>query len=171
MTEHAVRRWSPNDAIAAPLDFYTTPVLREWVDYNGHMTEAAYLTVAGWAADALFRYIGDDDEYRAAGNSFYTVETHIHYLREAVEGEVLRATTQLLGVDQKRVHLVTMIVRDHDGAVLSSVEQMLLHVDMNAGRSTAILPDVQAALDAIMSVHASMRVPAQVGTVMALPSR
>ena len=36
-----------------------------------------------------------------------------------------------------------------DEQLLATTEQMLVHVDMNAGRSAAILPEVRAALDAI----------------------
>jgi carnitine 3-dehydrogenase len=102
---HAPARWKPGDAVDAPLDFYRGEVLSEWVDYNHHMTEAAYLTAFGWASDALFSYIGDDDEYRANGHSFYTVETHIAYLREAAEHAPLRITTRVLGLDRKRLHI------------------------------------------------------------------
>ena len=76
------RVWKPGDSIATPLELYTCVVEPEWVDYNNHMTEAAYLTAFGWGSDALFTYIGDDDAYRAAGHSFYTAETHIVYERE-----------------------------------------------------------------------------------------
>ena len=48
-------------------------------------------------------------------------------------------------------------------------EQMLVHVDMAAGRSVAILPHVAAALGAIRDAHASLSVPPQVGSVMRLP--
>ena len=58
--------------LETPLNRYRGVVLPEWVDYNGHMTEAAYLTAFGWASDVLFRCIGDDEAYRAAGHSFYT---------------------------------------------------------------------------------------------------
>jgi hypothetical protein len=75
--------WQPGDNVPAPLDIYSCRVEQEWVDYNGHMTEAAYLSAFGWGSDALFTYIGDNDAYRAAGNSFYTVETHIVYEDEA----------------------------------------------------------------------------------------
>src|SRR3954468_19286083 len=102
---HAPARWAPGSAVPAPLDFYRGTVLTAWVDYNHHMTEAAYLTAFGWASDALFSYIGDDDQYRADGHSFYTVETHIAYLREAVEHAPLRITTRVLGLDRKRLHI------------------------------------------------------------------
>ena len=77
-------------AVPAPLELYRCDVEPDWVDYNRHMTEAAYLTAFGWATDALFRYIGDDEDYRAAGHSFYTVETHINYLREVAGDDSLR---------------------------------------------------------------------------------
>jgi carnitine 3-dehydrogenase len=56
-----------------------------------------------------------------------------------------------------------------DGGLLCTAEQMLVHVDMNAGRSAAILPEVAAALQAIAAAHAPLPVPAPVGSVMQLP--
>jgi carnitine 3-dehydrogenase len=164
-----VRRWQPGEQPPAPLVLYRTPVEPEWVDYNAHMTESAYLTAAGWASDALFRYIGDDEAYRAAGHSFYTVETHIHYAREVAVHEPIVFETQILGVDAKRVHLIHSMLHGADGGLLCTAEQMLVHVDMNAGRSAPILPDVAAALQAIAAAHASLPVPSQVGSVMRLP--
>ena len=81
------RRWKPGSKIEAPLKTWKGTVDPAWLDYNGHMTEAAYLTAFGEAADALFRYIGDDDDYRAAGHSFYTVETHMNFYRELKAGQ------------------------------------------------------------------------------------
>lgn len=166
----APARWRPGDTPPAPLVLYRTPVEPEWVDYNAHMTESAYLTAAGWASDALFRYIGDDEAYRAAGHSFYTVETHILYLREVAVHEPIVFETQILGVDGKRVHLVHSMLHGTDGGLLCTAEQMLVHVDMRSGRSAPILPDVAAALRAIAASHASLPVPTQVGSVMRLPA-
>lgn len=153
---HAPRRWQRGDTVAAPLDFYRGRVLSAWVDYNHHMTEAAYLTAFGWASDALFSYIGDDEEYRANGHSFYTVETHIAYLREAAEDDALRITTRVLGLDRKRLHIYSEMFNANTDKLLATTEQMLVHVDMNAARSAAILPEVRAALDAIAEAHATL---------------
>jgi acyl-CoA thioesterase FadM len=153
---HAPRRWQPGDTVPAPLDFYRGQVLSAWVDYNHHMTEAAYLSAFGWASDALFSYIGDDDDYRAKGHSFYTVETHIAYLREAAEHAPLRITTRVLGLDRKRLHIYSEMFNGITDKLLATTEQMLVHVDMNASRSAAILPEVRAALDAIAESHANL---------------
>ncbi|MBI4883865.1 MAG: thioesterase family protein [Actinobacteria bacterium] len=162
--------WRPGDVVATPLALYNTPVEPDWVDYNGHMTEAAYLTAAGWASDALFRYIGDDEEYRAGGHSFYTVETHVHYLLEVSVHEPITFETQVLGVDAKRLHLVHSMYHGGTNALLCTAEQMLVHVDMAAGRSAPIQPNVAAALAAIAAAHAALPIPQQVGSVMHLPS-
>jgi hypothetical protein len=78
-------------------------------------------------------------------------------------------TTQILGVDAKRVHLVHDMRHGDTDVQLAVVEQMLVHVDMNAGRSAPILPHVAAALTAIAAAHAHLPVPPQVGSVMRLP--
>ena len=132
------------------------------------MTEAAYLTAFGWATDVLFRYIGDDEAYRAAGHSFYTVETHINFDRECALGEPLRVTTQLLGFDDKRMHFFHTMYHGDTGDRLATTEQMLVHVDMKAGRSSPVQPEVRAALAAIMEAHGDMPVPERVGRQMAV---
>ena len=164
------RVWSPGSEVEAPLRLYNCGVEPDWVDYNGHMTESAYLTAFGWASDALFRFLGIDEEYRAAGHSFYTVETHIHYRREASLHQDLSFTTQVLGVDEKRLHIFHVMF-DNDGNRLSSTEQMLLHVDTRAGTAAAILPGPALALKAIADIHRNMPVPPEVGARMSLGRR
>lgn len=162
------RGWDPAAPIEAPLCLHETPVLPAWVDYNKHMSESCYLLVFGDNSDAFFRYFGIDEDYRACGRSFYTAETHIHYLREAMEGEPLRLTYQLLDLDRKRAHVFQAMHRADTGALLATAEQMLLHVDMNTGR-TAPLPDaLYERLLAIRAAHAVLPTPEQVGRVIGI---
>ena len=162
----AIEPWKLGDSIDAPLEIYACTVEPEWVDYNKHMTEAAYLTAFGWGSDALFTYIGDNDAYRLAGNSFFTVETHIVYEREAYINEPLRVATLVLGFDSKRLHIHHAMYHGETGKRLSTTEQMLVHVDMNSGKSSEILPQVAAALQAIYAVHKEVPTPHDVGRVM-----
>ncbi len=164
------RLWRPGAGVEAPLELYRCQVEPEWVDYNGHMTESAYLTAFGWASDALFRYVGIDEEYRAGGHSFYTVETHIHYRREASVHEELFFTTQVLGVDDKRLHIFHAMC-DREGRRLASTEQMLLHVNTEEGGVTSILSGPARALDAVVTAHRALPVPSEVGSRMSLSGR
>lgn len=160
-------KWSLGDKVASPLALYETVVEPDWVDYNGHMSEWAFLTAFGWASDKLFRYIGIDEEYRNAGHSFFTVETHLNYVKEASLGEPLYFTTQVLGADAKRLHFFHAMYSGDD--LLCTTEQMLLHVNTVAGTTAPILSEPSAALEAIVVAHSELAVPSQVGRTMAIP--
>lgn len=155
----------------APLELYQTTVHPDWIDYNGHMTEAAYLTAFGWASDALFRYLGIDDAYRAAGHSYYTVETHLNYYRECRAGDPLRFTTQILDFDEKRLHLFHRMYHAQTGDLLCTTEQMLLHVDMHAARAAAAPPHVLEALTALRESHQHLPIPKEVGRQMSIKQK
>ena len=165
----AAQPWRPGAEIAAPLELYSAVVEPDWVDYNGHMTEWAFLAAFGWASDALFRYVGIDEGYRAGGHSYYTVETHINHRREASEGERLRITTQVLGSDPKRLHIFHAMYRA--GEPLCTGEQMLVHVDTGAGRSAPLLDGPAAAVAAITAAHASMPRPPEAGSRIAIATK
>lgn len=163
--------WSPHTEVTAPLRLYRVNVDPQWVDYNGHMSEAYYLLAFGEASDALFRFIGINEAYREAGSSFYTVETHINYVKEVGTGEPLEFTTQVLGLDEKRLHLFHQMFHGTTGDLLCTTEQMLLHVDMESGRTSPIKAEVMQALNAIMDAHRDMPAPEQKGRVMNVPER
>ena len=96
------------------------------------MSESAYLLVFGDNADAFFRYAGVDEDYRASGRSLFTAETHLRHLREARAGDRLRLTLQVLGLDATRLHIAHEM-RAGDDLLVSTAEQLLLHVDARAG--------------------------------------
>ncbi len=154
----------------APLRLHETTVAPEWVDYNDHLSEWAHLLVFGDAADAFFRYVGVDEDYRAAGHSLYTAETHLHHLREARLGERLRLTLQVFGTDAKRLHIAHEMF-NAGGDRLATGEQMLLHVDTRAGRVVPFPGDLAARLRRIAAAHAVLPVPDYVGHVMAIRGR
>ena len=164
--------WDPSAPIAAPLCLYRPTVLPDWVDYNGHMSESCYLLVFGDNSDAFFRLVGIDEGYRdQGGHSLYTVQTHIHNIREVAEGEPLRLTLQLLDFDDKRVHIFHAMHHGTSGDLLATGEQMLVHVDIAQGRATPMPADLQARLQAIAQAHASLPTPPQVGKPMGIRRR
>ena len=154
--------------IPAPLRLHQVTVPAEWVDYNRHMSEWCYLLAFGDNADAWFRYVGIDENYRAGGHSLYTVETHLHHRREVDEGERLSMTLRVLDHDSKRVHIYhEMFLGDSDSDVLvATAEQMLVHVDSRVGRSAPMPDDLAGRVAAIHRAHAELPVPEAVGRPM-----
>jgi acyl-CoA thioester hydrolase len=160
--------WIDGAAIDAPLHLHRAVVKPEWVDYNGHMSESCYLLVFGDNADAFFRLVGIDEAYRAAGHSLYTVETHLHHRREVGEAEPLTLTIQLLDHDRKRVHIFQEMRHGETDDLLATAEQLLVHVDMEAGRSADLPGHLAERLDAIRQAHSGLRTPDVVGRPMGI---
>ncbi len=148
---------------AGPLRLVETVVRPEWVDYNAHMTDYRYLHVFGEAMDAFYRTIGVDDAYRKAGRMFYNVETHVAYAREAKVGEPLYVTTQVLGSNEKRLHVFHRLHRRRDGEIIATGEQMHLHVDTAAAKAAPIEMAVRAKLERIRAAHAALPWPTEAG--------
>lgn len=141
----------------------------EWVDYNGHMSEAYYVLVFGYATDAFYDLIGMDDAYRRrAGRSVYTLESHISYLLEIGRDEELAVRTQVLGADSKRVRLFHAMHHGEQGDLLATSELMLLHVDTTGPRAVPFAPEVQARLDRITEAHTELPQPSQAGRSISL---
>ena len=150
--------------IDAPLRLHAVTVQPEWVDYNGHLTESRYLQIFGDATDALLRFVGVDSEYLAGGASYYTVETHLSHLGQAFAGERLHVTTQLLGYDEKRLHIFHSLHRDEE--VVATAEQMLIHVETE--RSAPARAGVLERVRELGDAHAELARPERAGRRISL---
>jgi carnitine 3-dehydrogenase / betainyl-CoA thioesterase len=137
----------------------------EWIDYNGHVHESRYLQVFGDATDGLLARIGVDAAYLEAGHSYFTVETHLFHLDEASAGDRLEVATQILGADDKRLHLFHEMRRD--GTVVATAEQMLLHVGTAAGRATPADGPVRQRVAELAALHAALPRPERAGRAIA----
>jgi carnitine 3-dehydrogenase len=151
-----------------PLRLLDTVVRPEWVDYNRHLSDFRYGQLFGEAVDALFRQVGVDEAYRDHGHMYYTVENHILHLGEAKAGDPLYVTTQLLGVDDKRLHVFQRMHRGRDGKLIATADQMYLHVDTVAGKAAQADAEVRSRLESIRRDHAVLPTPAEAGRSVGL---
>jgi len=105
-------------------------VLPEWLDYNGHMTEHRYLQAFGESSDAFYGYLGVDFEHAEEG-AYYTLETHIRHRAEAKVDTQLWSDTEILGYDEKRIHLYHQLFNSA-GDLLATGEHLSIHVKGSA---------------------------------------
>ena len=154
-----------------PLTLYSDVVRPEWVDYNGHMTESRYLEAFGNATDAVLLWVGVDAAYRATGYSFYTVETHLHHLKEVAALEPFAVESQILHADEKRVALFHTMRHGGSGAPLATGEHMLIHVDTAAGRACPTQSLITARLRGQAQAHRALPWPERAGRLARAPVR
>jgi carnitine 3-dehydrogenase len=152
-----------------PLRLHETTVDPSSVDYNGHMTEARYGVEFGYATDAFLRHVGLNAAYLEGGHSAYTVEGHLRFLREAATLEPLAVDTQVLGADEKRLHLFHSMKHAGTGDLLATGEYMLLHVDTAAGRTASWREPVGSRVADAAAAHANLPPPDGAGRPVSMP--
>ena len=79
------------------------------------------------------------------------------HLGEAQVGDALVGTVQVLSADDKRLRVFVRIMKGE--ALVATVEQMLLHVDMGAGKTCAAPEAILAKLLPIAEAHAGLPIP------------
>ena len=105
-----------------------TTVVSDWVDYNGHMNDAAYAIVFSRSVDALMDRVGLDAAARKrTGQTLFTLQMMLHYFKEAKEGDALAVSCQLLEHDDKRMR-VWLDMTAPGGERLAASEQLLISV-------------------------------------------
>jgi carnitine 3-dehydrogenase len=154
---------SDDDDLSRLLRLYTARVPPEWVDYNGHVHESRYLQSFGDASDAFFRYVGVDAAYLARAGSYFTAETHLSFVAQTRAEDSVDVTTQVLGFDEKRLHLYHVLMRQADGAILAEAEHLCLHVDKGSGRVTPAEAGVLSRVARVAEAHARLPRPARAG--------
>jgi acyl-CoA thioester hydrolase len=129
----------------------------EWIDYNGHLSEAYYVLVFGHATDAVIFGLGIDPA--VTGTSLYTVEAHVRYLDQVPPGARLEVRTSVIGVTTKLLWVWHEIWSD--GRLRATEEVLAVHVDAGAGRSSPFPEELRQRVEALRvppPEHASRRI-------------
>ena len=144
----------------------------QWIDYNGHLNMAYYNVMFDRAIDELWLILGIGPDYKKTrGNSTFTAECHVRYLREVHLGDPVQVTITLLAADDKRLHLFEELRHATEGWLSATSETMTLHVDMGQRRTAPFPPDVRATIDAVARAHALLPRPDGIGRSVSMPKR
>lgn len=147
-------------------------VQQEWIDYNGHMSEAFYVLVFGHATDDFLDTVGLDSITREERHvSAFTVEAHIRYLDQARSGDPLYVTTLLTDFDAKRARIFHTMTLGREGPVLATEEVLLLHVDTASDRVCPFDGKIWENLLQLASQHAEFPKPKDLGRAISMPGR
>lgn len=170
--EQGLRERAPRAQLrdgSGPLLAPTISVPSDWIDVNGHVAESRYLQLCSDATGTVTRYIGIDAEYRSRSGAYYTLETHLCHLGELHAGDRIQVSTQVLGVDDKRLHLFHVISREGGERPVATGEQMLIHVDAASKRSGPVKGGVRESLWRLAQVHAQLPRPERASASIRLP--
>lgn len=137
------------------LPIFETKVVPEWLDYNGHMNDAAYAIVFSRSVDGLMERVGLDAAARkATGRTLFTLQMMLHYIREAKLGDPLSVGVHLIEHDEKRMRVWLDMWIGPDGPTICSSEQLLLSVD-NSGEHARAAPWREETFSALQALRAA----------------
>jgi acyl-CoA thioester hydrolase len=127
---------------------YRTTLRPEWVDNSGHLRRPYLSLVLSFASDSMMDYLGLDERYRArTGCTLYSLEMHLHWLRDVNADDTLEVDVHVLASDTKRLR-VGFDVRPIQGSgVVATAEFLYLHVHRGETTHAAPFPsDIERAI-------------------------
>ena len=134
----------------------------EWLDYNEHMNVAYYTLAFDNAGEELLKVAGMGHEYtKATNNSWMVLEGHITYQNEARLGDMLLIKSRVLDCSAKAAHLYQEMYRGDQ--LLSTQEQLMLHVSLETRRTSNFEPAVLAALQLRQAAQQDLPRPDWIG--------
>lgn len=148
------------DSVKTLFTYYHNAVQPEWIDANNHMNVAFYVLAFDLASDAFLNEIGGGEKYiKDQEKSFFIVEMNVSYQQELHKGDPLAFNTQLIGVNEKKIHLYHKMYHRTDGYLAATNEILMLHIDMVTRRSTPMGENMLNQLNLIKKNHEEVPLP------------
>jgi acyl-CoA thioester hydrolase len=94
------------------------------------------------------------------------VEEHTRYHAELAEGERYRILARVVGHSAKKLHYLLAMENLDRGVLAATHEELALHVDLTARRSSPLPPSALAAIEALETTQAKLPPPPDLGRVI-----
>jgi acyl-CoA thioester hydrolase len=162
---------APGLPVPAPYLGYSE-VKQSWLDANGHMNVAHYVTAFDDGSCPMFDELGLGWDYTAQGEaSVFMVASSIDFRRELLAGAPLEMTTRLIGYDRRRIHVYQELFHREERYLAAQAEFVFVHVSLATRGVTNIPEPALARLAEILPVHGALPRPAFIGRPIGLDWR
>ena len=155
-------------AAAAP--YKSTFVVKpEWVDDNGHMNVAYYLSAFDDGGEVFFQDCGIGWDYTRQGRgTVFIANCDLDFRRELFVDERLRVETQLIDWTPKLVHTYQALYHHVDGYLAATAEMLFVHIAFADRKNTPMPSPAQERLAAVSKTHKALARPENIGRKIAI---
>ena len=107
-------------------------IIKEWVDYNGHMNLSYYILVFDIGAEVfLSKFKMGEHSAKTAKRSTMVVETHTTYNNEVKEGDEVDVFLSHFDHDKKRLHYKLEMYEKIKNTLSATTEVLSLYINLN----------------------------------------
>jgi acyl-CoA thioester hydrolase len=161
----------PHEPFPSPFEQYSSRVLPDWIDANGHMNIAYYGLLFDRGNYAACDALGLGEDYGTrAHHGVFAAEIHTLYFRELLLGDAVTVRTQIVSADAKRLHFAHEIYHAASSERAAAQEALYLHVDLTTRRVVPFLEEVRTRIAEAAEAHRPLPVPEWCGQRIA-PAR
>lgn len=145
-------------------------VKSEWIDHNGHMNVAFYLSAFDSAIGDFFKFLGLDKNYRKENDiATFCGDFHIHYVRELFEETSLKITSQLVYCDKKRIQICQSMYSLNEGYLAAQSEVIYLHVNGSSRRVMPMSSWLSNRMKMVLKAHSALPRPKNQSRIIGKP--
>ena len=106
-------------------------IIKDWIDYNGHMNLSYYILVFDMGAEIILsKFKMGEHSAKTTKKSTMVVETHTNYIREVKENDEVIVLLSHLDHDKKRLHYKLEMREKSTNNLSATTEVLALYMDL-----------------------------------------
>ena len=115
----------------------TRNIIKEWIDYNGHMNMAYYVLIFDQAwENILNKFQMGGEKAEESKRTTMVVETRTTYDSEVKEGDEVEVYVSYFDHDKKRLHLKCEMYEKKTKKLSATMENLSLYIDLDKRKVT-----------------------------------
>ena len=112
-------------------------IIKEWIDYNGHMNMAYYVLIFDQAwENILNKFQMGGEKAEESKRTTMVVETRTTYDSEVKEGDEVEVYVSYFDHDKKRLHLKCEMYEKKTKKLSATMENLSLYIDLDKRKVT-----------------------------------
>ena len=120
----------------------TRKIIKEWIDYNGHMNMAYYVLIFDKAWEVMLeKFNMGESSAKTTKMSTMVVETHTTYNNEVKQSDEVEIVLTFFDHDKKRLHLKCEMYEKKSKKLAATIESLSLYIDLDKRKVTEFEQD------------------------------
>jgi len=134
----------------------TKKIIKEWTDYNGHMSLSYYILVFDLGAEVILaKFKMGEQSAKTTKKSTMVVETHTTYNNEVKEGDEVNVFLSHFDHDNKRLHYKLEMYDKNKNILSATTEVLSLYIDLSIRKVTELEEEKKAIIDEFINQNKS----------------